>query len=111
MNLNNKKFVVTSNESGLSSDETIFSYYEEEDVISGTYEGGEILEGTVVGRKISESELELRFQCLTVSGELKCGQSKGQISKDEQGRLRLHFDWEWLNGDCSSGQSAYVELL
>ena len=110
MNLDNKKFIATLNDSGLSSNETLFRYSQEEDVITGRYSGGEILEGNVVGKKITDTGIELLFQCLTVDGELKCGESIGQISEDDEGRLRLYFDWKWLNGDGSGGTSVYIEV-
>ena len=42
MNLNNKKFVTIENESGLSSDETIFHYSQIGNTIIGKYKGGAI---------------------------------------------------------------------
>jgi hypothetical protein len=110
MNLNNKKFIATENKSGLSSNETIFHYFQNGNTITGNYKGGTILEGFIVGKKAKTSHIELLFQCLTENGELRVGESKGTISENKNGRLELKFDWNWLNGDLSGGKSEYIEI-
>lgn len=110
MNLHNKKFVTTENKSGLSSNETIFQYSQVGNTITGKYKGDSIQEGFIVGKKIEESKIELLFQCLTKDGELKVGESKGIILMNQNGKLELKFDWNWLNGDLSGGKSEYIEI-
>ena len=109
LSINQKQFITTGNESGLSSEETIFCYFEEGAVVTGTYKGGEIATGQVVGKRLPKNQLVLVFQCLTIEGELKSGQSEGFISTNEDGKLTLSFDWNWFNGDKSGGKSFYVE--
>ena len=109
LSINNKQFITTGNESGLSSDETVFYYYENNDVVTGSYKGGAITAGQIVGRRLPNNRLELAFQCVTEAGELKSGQSKGVISTNSEGKLALSFDWFWLNGDKSGGKSFYIE--
>lgn len=108
--LNNKTFVTTGNEKGLSSTETKFHYQQHNDLITATYSGGQIREGQVVGRQTSPNEIELLFQCVTLANELKAGQSKGKIAEDADGKLLLSFEWHWLNGDQSGGMSYYKEV-
>lgn len=110
MNINNKKFITTENKSGLSSNETIFHYFQNGNTITGKYKGGTILEGFIVGKKTSSNQVELLFQCLTEENELKVGESKGVISENKNGKLKLKFDWNWLNGDLSGGKSEYIEI-
>ncbi len=110
MNLNNKKFVTTKNKNGLSSNETIFHYSQSGSKITGKYSGGSILEGFIIGKQTEDANIELLYQCLTVEGELKAGESKGTISTTENGKLKLVFDWNWLNGDLSGGKSEYIEI-
>ena len=109
LSINNRQFITTGNESGLSSKETIFYYYESNNVVTGNYRGGEIIEGQIIGKKLPNNSLELAFQCVTKDGELKSGQSKGVVSKNDQGKFSLSFDWVWLNGDLSGGKSYYIE--
>lgn len=110
MNLDGKKFVTTENKSGLSSDKTIFHYFQSGTKITGKYKGGSILEGLLIGKQTKDSQIELLYQCLTTEGELKAGKSKGTISKTHNGKLKLQFDWNWLNGDLSGGKSEYIEI-
>ena len=108
--MNNKKFVTTANKDGLSSNKTFFHYFQNGNTITGTYKGGSIAEGCIIGKQIQDSKIELLYQCLTVEGELKAGASKGTISVMENGKLKLEFDWNWLNGDLSGGKSEYIEI-
>ena len=110
MNLNNKKFVTAENKSGLSSNETVFHYFQNGTTITGTYKGGAIVEGFLVGKQTQETKIELLYQCLTTQGELKAGESKGTISEIKDGKLKIEFDWNWLNGDLSGGKSTYLEI-
>ncbi|MBW1294778.1 hypothetical protein GBO31_04620 [Aquimarina litoralis] len=111
MNLNDKKFVTTENKSGISSNETIFHYFQDGSIITGSYMGGSIQKGSIVGKQTSDSEIELLYQCITTEGELKAGESKGIISKTPHGKLKLTFNWNWLNGDLSGGKSEYIETV
>ncbi|NVK04994.1 MAG: hypothetical protein HWD92_09225 [Flavobacteriia bacterium] len=111
MNLHDKKFVTIGNHSGLSSDETIFHYFQAGEVITGKYSGGVIKEGFIVGKQTGDNTIELLYQCITIEGELKAGDSRGFVSGMPDGRMRIEFDWSWLNGDLSGGKSEYIELL
>lgn len=57
MNLNNKKFVTTENQNGLSSNETIFHYFQNGTAITGKYKGGSILEGVIIGKQTQDSKI------------------------------------------------------
>ncbi|MEL6559535.1 MAG: hypothetical protein AAFQ94_15195 [Bacteroidota bacterium] len=110
MNLHNRKFVTAENKNGLSSNETIFHYFQDGSTITGKYKGGSIVSGLIIGKQTDESKIELLYQCLTTDGELKAGESKGTVSQMPDGKLKLEFDWNWLNGDLSGGKSMYVEI-
>lgn len=110
LNIHNKKFSTTKNKNGLSSNDTIFHYFQDGKTITGTYKGGEIKEGFIVGKQIADNKIELLFQCLTTNGDLKTGSSTGIISKHKTGKIQLNFDWIWLNGDLSGGTSEYIEI-
>src|SRR5688572_7300747 len=108
-NLNDRRFITTGNEQGLSSTQTVFHYYQQEDIITANYKGGQIREGKIVGRQTSDDEIELLFQCVTLTKELKAGQSRGRITENAYGKLQISFEWNWLNGDRSGGMSYYQE--
>lgn len=107
--LNNKQFITTGNEHGLSGVGTVFHYFQSGEVISGEYRGGEIVEGRFVGKYTAPEQIELLFQCITRTGELLAGKSSGRISRHEDGKLALCFDWRWLYGDTGGGVSRYRE--
>jgi len=110
MNLHNKKFRAVANNQGVSSDETLFQYYQKGRTITGMYNGGKIVEGTIVGKQTSDDTIELLFQCLTTEGQLLSGASRGTLTLNQVGKIEINFDWQWLNGDLSGGKSHYVEV-
>ncbi|MGH8381799.1 hypothetical protein [Pseudomonas sp.] len=109
--LNNRKFAVADNVSGLSDARTVFHYQVEGDAISSTYQGGHIRLGNQVGRATGPDTIELLFQCLTKEGELLCGWSRGTLGVDHAGRTTLSFVWGWLSGVTGGGESSYVECV
>lgn len=102
--------MTAENKNGLSSDATIFRYSQNGTAITGRYKGGAIKEGLILGKQIQESQIELLYQCLTIDGELRAGEAKGRVFKTKTGKLKLEFDWNWLNGDLSGGKSEYLEI-
>ena len=102
--------MTVANDHGTSSNETVFHYRQKGHTITGSYQGGLIAEGQIVGKQTAENEIALLFQCLTTEGELKTGESKGIVTQGNDGKLRINFEWCWLNGDRSGGTSAYIEL-
>ncbi len=110
IDINSKRFVTTGNEHGVSGAGTVFEYHVHGQRITGTYRGGRIVEGQMVGRVTGARTIELLFQCLTDDGDLLAGQSQGRVSRNARGLVELHFDWNWLTGDRSGGQSSYIEL-
>ena len=109
-NLNNKRFIPSQNDHGLSTSETVFYYFQSGEVITGQYRGGEIVEGNFVGKFVNPNQIELRFQCLTKSLELLSGKSTGRVSASANGKLALAFEWAWLDQSSEGGTSNYVEL-
>ncbi len=110
MNLNNRQFKTKENHRGLSSDETLFHYYQVGDLITGIYSGGKIKSGHIIGKQIAEDSIEILYQCITTEGQLMAGESKGVITKTADDLLEIKFDWQWLNGDKSGGRSHYIEI-
>lgn len=108
-NLDKKQFVVVDNEHGLSSQDTIFRYYQDGEIVTGDYSGGEIEQGRFVGKYVKTNRIDLLFQCITCSGELLSGEAKGSVDSDDAGLLRLVFDWRWLSGAHGNGISSYIE--
>ena len=108
--LNNKRFKAIENDSGLSSSETIFTYKQNGNLITGKYKGGEIEFGNIVGAFIPPKTIKLLFQCKTKNNALLSGKSKGIIQKSSDGKLGISFTWLWVSGAEGSGNSYHEEI-
>ncbi|QBZ83352.1 n-acetylglutamate synthase [Hydrogenovibrio crunogenus] len=109
-NLDKRRFKALANASGLSNSETIFSYRQNGNLITGEYQGGEIEFGNIIGKYIPPQTIELCFQCKTKDHEILSGKSKGTIQKNSSGKLNISFNWQWLSGAEGSGESYYEEI-
>ncbi|MCL6267418.1 hypothetical protein [Flagellimonas myxillae] len=108
-NFNNKTFLLVDNsEAGTVNTETVFKYQQNENVITGEYAGGAIVCGNIIGTLKGEN-LQMVYQCLTKEGELKSGRANADVSLDNQGKIRLKLDWQWLTATGEKGTSEYVE--
>ncbi|WP_136466533.1 hypothetical protein [Flagellimonas onchidii] len=107
---NNKTFSLLENsENGKVSSDTIFRYRQEGNLVTADYEGGTIRYGKIIA-KLDEDKLEMLYQCLTEDGELKAGKAEAHIRMDENNKIRLLLDWQWLNDSTKKGTSEYVEV-
>lgn len=110
IDLNNKTFVlVTNSDNGEVNSETLFRYFQQDDLVTADYSGGPIRSGKIIA-KLEGKQLQMLYHCLTVENELKAGKATANISQDEQDKLKLRLQWEWLNGSREKGTSEYVEL-
>ena len=110
INYNNKKFIPLKNsKNGEVNSETIFSYYQDNNIIWGDYSGGDIVKGTIVGTVKADGSLFFYYQHINKNGEIKIGkcQSTPEIMSDN--KIKLYEKWEWLNGDKSRGISVLIE--
>jgi hypothetical protein len=92
----------------LNTDTTMTFVSEDEWGILGVYGGGTIRTGSVVASRKGPSTIEMLYQCVTTSGELKAGRATASFSHDSDRRLCMHLDWQWLTGDRSKGASEWV---
>lgn len=110
-NLNGKKFVSVNNTSnGEVGEGTLFSYYQEGDLIWADYKGGKILQGHLSGR-IEEDKINFLYHHVNTEGELMAGKCISEICEVESGRLKLIEKWQWFTGDQSCGESEIVEVM
>ena len=107
--IDGKTFVTTANPHGVSGADTLFHYHVTGDRITGTYAGGRVAVGQLLGRVTGPETIELLYHALDEHGSMMAGWSSGRVSRNAEGLLELHFEWAWLTGDRSGGQSRYVE--
>lgn len=110
MTLAGKTFRAIGNSSNgtISTDTTMTFVSEDDRGILGVYAGGMIRTGQVVACRKDHCTVEMLYQCVTVSHELKAGRALAHFSYTPDKTLCMHLDWQWLTGDQSGGVSGWV---
>ncbi len=110
IDLHNKKFKTEFNsENGEVNTQTIFSYYQEENIVWDTYFGGQIIKGSLVG-KIVDNHLEFVYQHINTDGEIMTGKCTSYPETTKENKLRLKEFWQWTCKDNSKGESVLIEI-
>ncbi|KAH7017986.1 uncharacterized protein B0I36DRAFT_335125 [Microdochium trichocladiopsis] len=103
----------SNTENGEVSSATVFHYHQDGKIVWAEYGGGSIARGfliaTVQTDKDNKHTLDARYEHVNVAGELMTGRCRSTPEILEDGRIRLHEDWQWTSGDGSSGQSIVEE--
>ncbi len=110
MNYNNKKFRPISNtENGETSSETLFHYKQVGNILTSEYSGGKIIYGHLIGLVDAAGKIEMRYHQINDQDELMTGICISTPEILENGKIRLHENWEWTSGDHSIGTSIIEE--
>lgn len=110
INFDNKIFsLVQNSDKGQVDSETIFEYKQDGDLVTADYFGGAIKYGKIIAQ-LEGDKLNMLYQCLTTSNELKAGKATAKITFTDNGKLKLSLDWEWLSNKDEKGHSVYVEI-
>ena len=108
---NNKKFKAIENTiNGETSEETVFHYKQEGNIVTSRYSGGKIKEGHLIGLVSSKGDIDMRYHQINIEGVLMTGKCKSVPEILANGKIRLHEEWEWTSGDKSKGHSIIEEL-
>ncbi|MEX2564758.1 MAG: n-acetylglutamate synthase [Cyclobacteriaceae bacterium] len=111
MNYHNKKFKpVTNSENGETSGETLFHYQPEGDILTSVYQGGKIKRGHLIGLVDKKGNIDMRYHQVNLKGELMTGTCRSRPEIMENGKIRLHEEWQWTSGDGSRGTSMLEEV-
>ncbi len=110
ISLHNRYFKpISQSPNGEVSDETVFHYRQQGDIIWATYEGGSVLWGTLSGI-ITNHELIFTYQHINQARQFKTGSCKTTIMVTKEG-LRLLESWQWTCDDYSTGSSELIEIV
>jgi hypothetical protein len=105
-----KQFIPKLNtENGEVDNRTIFSYRQTGNIISAEYEGGDIIQGYLLGAVAQNGELDFHYQHINTNKEIKIGKCHSVPHVLDNGKLKLNEEWQWLNGDKSTGSSVIIE--
>ena len=111
MNYNDKKFRPISNTAnGESSNETLFHYRQIGNILTSEYSGGKIKQGHLIGLVDNAGIIEMRYHQVNEKNELMTGICISIPEILENGKIRLHENWEWTSADKSKGTSIIEEL-
>ena len=111
MNYNGKKFRPISNTAnGETSEETLFIYKQDGNILSCEYSGGKIVKGHLIGIVNDDGEIDMRYHQVNISGDLMTGICKSIPEIMKNGKIRLHETWQWTSGDGSKGESILEEI-
>jgi hypothetical protein len=111
MNYNDKIFRPISNtENGEISDQTIFHYKQEGNVLTCEYTGEHIVKGHLIGLVDSEGNIDMRYHQINTKGQIMTGICKSKPEILQNGKIRLHEFWQWTSGDLSKGESVIEEI-
>jgi len=102
---------VANSANGEVSGQTLFTYFQEADLLWGTYRGGAVRFGTLTGRVLTDGSLDFAYQHLNQENELMTGRCLSQPERLPDGRLRLHERWRWTCRDFSEGESVIESVL
>ncbi|MFK7784738.1 MAG: n-acetylglutamate synthase [Crocinitomicaceae bacterium] len=110
INYDNKIFKPISNtENGETSDETLFRYKQEGNVLTSEYSGGKIRKGHLIGLVDEDGNIDMRYHQVNDTGELMTGKCTSTPEILPNGKVRLHERWQWTSGDQSEGKSIIEE--
>lgn len=111
INYENKTFTPQENSAnGEVGGGTVFNYHQEGNVLWAEYAGGEVVRGHLIGTVADDGTLDFHYQHLNEEGKVRIGKCHSTPQVAEDGKLIMHEEWQWLNGDESTGTSLVVEI-
>ncbi|WP_077919512.1 n-acetylglutamate synthase [Spirosoma sp. 209] len=111
INYHNRRFRSVSNSpTGEVSGETVFQYFQQDDLVWATYQGGSIRFGTLTGLVGPDGSLRFTYQHVNNQNELMTGHCKSTPDQLPDGRLRLSERWQWTSGTHAAGESVIEEI-
>jgi hypothetical protein len=111
MSFDNRLLYSASNTpNGNCNAETRFRYRQNGERVWATYEGGRVQFGSLVAVGDNSGRLDMRYHHVDARGTLRAGKCVATPEILSDGRLRLHEEWQWTNGDLSEGRSIVEEI-
>lgn len=111
INYDGKKFIPKSNsENGEVDASTVFYYHQKDNKIWAEYSGGEVIKGFLIGTVDTDGKLKFNYQHINTDEKIRIGECVSTPEVTENGKLEMYEIWQWLNGDCSKGESVLVEI-
>lgn len=100
---------VTNSANGETTSETIFHYKQNGNILTAEYNGGKIIYGHLLGIVGNSGNIDMRYHQVNIQGEIMTGVCRSTPEILENGKIRLHENWQWTSGDHSTGNSIIEE--
>ena len=111
INYDGKRFIPKLNtENGEVDNQTLFTYHQDVNTLWAEYSGGEVVKGYLIGEVSDNGELDFHYQHINVKRQVRIGQCHSIPVILDNGKIELHEEWKWLNGDMSTGKSVIREV-
>ena len=111
INYHNKRFrSIANSPNGEVSGETLFSYFQQDNIVWATYQGGSVRFGTLTGLVDADGSLRFAYQHVNTQNELMTGHCESTPETLPDGRIRLYERWQWTSGNHSAGESVIEEV-
>lgn len=111
INYHNRKFRPISNSNtGEVSNEMIFHYKQEGDILTCFYAGENIKKGHLIGLVDQNGCINMRYHQVNQDGEMTTGICHSKPEGFNDGKILLHEKWQWTSGDHSKGSSILEEI-
>ena len=95
-------------ENGDNRPGVIFHYHQRGNRVWAGYQGGTVRFGSLVARVEPDGQLDMRYQHWGAGG-VRTGQCRSTPEWLADGRLRLHEEWQWTNGERTAGRGIIEE--
>lgn len=106
-----KKFTTVSNTAnGETSEQTIFYYQQEGNIVFANYAGGKVLKGHLMGTVAADGVINMVYHQINEQGEIMTGKCVATPQILPDGRIQLNEIWQWTSGNLSSGTSITEEI-
>lgn len=110
-NYNARKFRAETPDPGpFGGERTIFSFEQDQDIVSGSYQGAEVIHGLFMGLMGPDGVVEMRYLHVSRGGSLIAGQTRMTPEILDDGRYRLTSVWEHTAGNTGQGKSVLVQI-
>ena len=107
----NRTFAALSNSgTGEVGGETLFHYRQRGDCVWAEYGGGMINKGFLVGTAGPDGVIRFAYAHVNSGDAIRTGRCVSRPELLADGRIRLHEEWEWTDGDGSKGVSVVEEV-
>ena len=111
MNYHNKRFKpIHNSENGEVSSEMTFVYQQKNNILTCEYSGKGISIGHLLGQVDDDGVIVMYYHQIHRLGKLMTGKCISTPELMANGKIRLHEDWQWTNGDLSKGSSILDEI-